>query len=245
MYNWVCGKRFLAFGLIGAIVVAIFTSLAWGSRGSLISIIMQMPFAIIVFRPLLNSRQKKQVNFTVLALLVMILMGFGALTYGRFGDNVNYTLTDIFMYYLSSNFLMFNNYIMDPGGLRYGDRVFPLLRMLFGMDTSSGFSERRLLFPRLIIDDSQFTFFVGDFCLDFGLVFTFLFFLFFAAVLYKVFKKKVYDMGDVLLGLLWYNILFFGFTLFVYAEKGGNIRLLYLLFFIYLFKRFTPNVIKQ
>ena len=110
---------------------------------------------------------------SMVILFVMIFVGFWALTYGRFGDNVNYTLMDIMVYYLSSNFLMFNNFAMDPGGLRYGDRVFPLLRILFGLKTSDGFNERRMLFSKLKIDDSQFSFFVGDFCIDFGSVFAY------------------------------------------------------------------------
>lgn len=241
MYNWVKGKRIIAFGLICSIGIAAFTSLAWGARGPLVSIIMQMPFAFIIFRPLMTNRQKKQVTLTAAILVLIVLLGFWSMTYGRFSDNVNHTITDILIYYLSSDFLMFNNYAIDPGDCRYGDRVFPLIRMLFGLDTAEGFRERRLLFPKLRIDDSQFTFFVGEFCIDFGPFLAFLIIAFFSFILYRQFKKHKYDMGDIALGMLWFHILIYGFSLFVYAEKSGNLRILYLLFFVYIFKRFTPQ----
>lgn len=241
MYNWVCRKRILALGLIVSIFISVLTSLAWGARGPVMSIIMQMPFAYIVFLPLMTSTQKKQIVFSASILGGVVFAGFWAMTYGRFSDNVNHTLTDIIIYYVSSDFLFFNNYAIDPGGCRYGDRVFPLFRMLLGLDTADGWRDRRLLFTKLKVDDSQFTTFVGEFCIDFGPIVAFAIISFFSFIIYRKFKKKKYDLGDVVLGMLWYHILIYGFTLFVYAEKSGNLRILYLLFFAYLFKRITPR----
>lgn len=241
MYNWIYKKRMLALGLIVSIIVYVLTSLAWGARGPIMSIIMQMPFAFIIFLPLMTSAQKKQIVLTVAIFGGFVFAGFWAMTYGRFSDNVNHTLTDLLIYYVSSDFLFFNNYAIAPGGCRYGDRVFPLIRMLLGLDTADGFRDRRLLFTKLKVDDSQFTTFVGEFCIDFGPIIAFVIISFFSFIFYRHFKKNKYDLGDVALGMLWYHILVYGFTLFVYAEKGGNIRILYLLFWVFLFKRITPR----
>ena len=241
MYNWIFRKRLFTIGILISIIISSFTSHAWGARGPLVSIFLQIPFAFIVFRPLMSSSQRKLFLLVVGSFVGVLFVGFWAMTYGRFSDNVNHTITDILVYYFSSDFLFFNNYAMDPGGCRYGDRVFPLIRMLLGFDTAEGFKERRLMFPKLKIDDSQFSSFVGEFCIDFGPIVAFAIISFFSFIIYRKFKKKKYDLGDVVLGMLWYHILIFGFTLFVYAEKSGNLRILYLLFFAYLFKRITPR----
>lgn len=241
MYNWIFRKRLFTIGILISIIIASFTSLAWGARGPLVSIFLQIPFAFIVFRPLMSSSQRKIFLSVVGSFVGVLFVGFWAMTYGRFSDNVNHTITDILVYYFSSEFLFFNNYAMDPGGCRYGDRVFPLIRMLLGLDTAEGFKERRLMFPKLKIDDSQFSSFVGEFCIDFGPIVAFAIISFFSFIIYRKFKKKKYDFGDIVLGMLWYHILIFGFSLFVYAEKSGNMRILYLLFFSYLFKRITPR----
>jgi len=237
MYNFVKRHMILSIMSLFSIVVAIFTSLAWGSRGGLISVVLEMLIAYFVFKPLMLEKQKKLIKYFAISILSLISVGFFALTFGRFGDSNRYSILEILAYYLSSNFIMFDNYALDPGGCRYGDRVFPLVRLLLGLDTAKDFMSRRDMYPNLKLDDSQFSSFVGEFCIDFGPYFTVIIILFFSCVFMKVFKKDVYDFGDILLGLFLCKILTYGYALFPYAEIGGNIGILYVLFFVFMFKR--------
>lgn len=41
---------------------------------------------------------------------------------------------------------------------------FPLIRVLLGLDTAGDYKTRRLLYPNLKVDDSQFTFFCWRVC---------------------------------------------------------------------------------
>ena len=177
MYNWIQKKKLLTIGVFIAIIISVFTSLAWGARGPLVFIIMQVPFVYFVFSPLMSQEMRRKYLFTVAAFVILIFVGGAALTLGRFNDAADFTIMDIVLYYASSNFIKFDNFVLDVGGCRYGDRVFPLIRVLLGLDTAGDYKTRRLLYPNLKVDDSQFTFFVGEFVIDFGPILAFIFIL--------------------------------------------------------------------
>lgn len=241
MYNWTQRKKVFAIGVFLAIIISVFTSLAWGARGPLVLIILQIPFVYFVFSPLMDQKMRKQYILTVVAFVAFIFVGGAALTIGRFGDKTNFTIVDIVLYYASSNFIKFDNFVLDVGGCRYGDRVFPLIRVLLGLDTAGDYKTRRLLYSNLKIDDSQFTFFVGEFVIDFGPVLAFLIILLFSVFFFKKLSSKKYDLGTVLLLSLVYNIVVVGFTLFPYSELSGNYTILYTIFWIFVFKYFTSK----
>lgn len=244
MYNIVKKKRILSLFVLSAISIEVFAGFAGGARGTLTSVIMGMPISYILFRPLMSEKQKKAITTVLIVIIALISIGFFGLTFGRFGDQDRYSILEIMIYYLSSNFIMFNNYALNPGGCRYGDRVFPLVRKILGLDTADGYMDRRDKFPQLQLDDSQFSFFVGEFCIDFGPIFAFVIITFFSYIFYRTLKKKQYDLGDILVGAFLCRILCMGFTLFKYSEISGNLGILYVLFFTWLFKKFTHHSLK-
>lgn len=241
MYNWIQKKRFFTIGVLGAIIISVFTSLAWGARGPLVFIVMQIPFIYFIFSPLMTQGMRRKYLFTVLGVVAFIFIGGAALTLGRFDDASNFTIVDIVLYYASSNFIKFDNFVLDVGGCRYGDRVFPLIRVLLGLDTAGDYKTRRLLYSNLKVDDSQFTFFVGEFVIDFGPIMAFLIIAFFSIYFYKKVVAEKYDFGTILLLSLAYNIVVVGFTLFPYSEISGNLSIVYIVFWIFLFKYFTSK----
>lgn len=243
MYNWIQKKKLLTIGVFMAIIISVFNSLAWGARGPLVFIIMQVPFVYFVFSPLMSQEMRRKYLATVVGFVILIFVGGVALTLGRFEDTTNFTIADIVLYYASSNFIMFDNYVLDAGGCRYGDRVFPLLRVLLGLDTAGDFKTRRFLYPNLKIDDSQFMFFVGEFVIDFGPIFAFLIISFAAYYFYKKTAVHKYDFGTILILSLAYNIVVIGFTLFPYSEIGGNLSIIYIIFWVFVFKYFTSKKI--
>lgn len=98
---------------------------------------------------------------------------------------------------------------------------------------------RRLLYPNLKVDDSQFTFFVGEFVIDFGPILAFIIISLAAYYFYKKIITNEYDFGTILILSLAYNIVVIGFTLFPYSEISGNLSIIYTIFWIFVFKYFT------
>ena len=226
MYNWIQKKKLLTIGVFIAIIILVF-------------IIMQVPFVYFVFSPLMSQEMRRKYLFTVAAFVILIFVGGAALTLGRFNDAADFTIMDIVLYYASSNFIKFDNFVLDVGGCRYGDRVFPLIRVLLGLDTAGDYKTRRLLYPNLKVDDSQFTFFVGEFVIDFGPILAFIIISLAAYYFYKKIITNEYDFGTILILSLAYNIVVIGFTLFPYSEISGNLSIIYTIFWIFVFKYFT------
>ena len=83
MYNWIQKKKLLTIGVFIAIIISVFTSLAWGARGPLVFIIMQVPFVYFVFSPLMSQEMRRKYLFTVAAFVILIFVGGAALTLGR------------------------------------------------------------------------------------------------------------------------------------------------------------------
>ena len=91
-----------------------------------------------------------------------------ALTIGRFQNWGKGPLASVYGYIGQQN-LYFNKYGLDNGGIRYGDRTFPLFKQLLGFENvPKSFWERREKYHNLKINDEKFISFVGDFTLDFG-----------------------------------------------------------------------------
>ena len=63
MYNWIQKKKLLTIGVFIAIIISVFTSLAWGARGPLVFIIMQVPFVYFVFSPLMSQEMRRKISF--------------------------------------------------------------------------------------------------------------------------------------------------------------------------------------
>lgn len=241
MYNWITGKKTLAVGLLISIVISIIGGLAFGSRAILLSTILQIPFAYLMFRSHLSPKQRSTFLISVGSVCGVAVVALSAMTLGRFGDSVRYSMLEIVLYYSSSNFLMFNNFALDAGGCRYGDRTFPLVRVLLGMDTAGDYKTRRMIYSNLKLDDSQFSFFVGEFVLDYGPYIAMLIIVVASIFFCKRLKKVKWDLGDVLLAFFIYRISVDGFTLFPYSEIGGNLRIIYVIIFIMTFKFFTKR----
>lgn len=108
MYNWIQKKKLLTIGVFIAIIISVFTSLAWGARGPLVLLLCKFHLFICVFS-FDEPRNAEKISFTVAAFVILIFVGGAALTLGRFNDAADFTIMDIVLYYASSNFIKFDN----------------------------------------------------------------------------------------------------------------------------------------
>ena len=133
------------------------------------------------------------------------------------------------MSYIGQANLNFNNYGLDAGGIRYGDRTFRVFKEILGFpNVPSGPTERRFKYSNLRIDDNRFSTFVGDFTIDFGSVVAVVIFIVFSLLFLRLTKPKNGMMTFSQLIILYLSILIplqGGMYLFNYSD-GGNYRLI-------------------
>lgn len=243
MYHCLKGHKILATGLLLSLVIAVFTALAWGARAPIMTILFDIPFVYFVFRKSMSDKIRKIFLCSIIAFVSLALIGFMGLTIGRFGESERYTIFEIIAYYSSSNFLFFDNYALDANGIRYGDRVFPIFRLMLGLDITGNYIDRRLEYSQMYLDDSQFSFFVGEFVLDYGPLWGFVVLMLFSFLLSKGIQPtaKQYGFSNLLILSLIYRVCMAGFSLFPYSELGGNISLIYIFFFYLFFRYFEKH----
>ena len=99
--------------------------------------------------------------------VIVISLPIVAILVSRF-DNLVGSIGGFSRWYVGQGSLYFNNFALDAGGTRNGDRTFNLVKRIIDSDTPKNYVERREKYHNLNVDDDIFTTFVGDFVIDFG-----------------------------------------------------------------------------
>jgi hypothetical protein len=173
------------------------------------------------------------IGFLVISLTPIVL-----LTNSRFGDSLDGAGASVYFYVGQQN-LFFNNYAFDNGGIRYGDRTFPLFKRMVGIENvPNNFWERRVKYPNLKINDEFFINFVGDFVLDFGPIIASIIFL----IVFFSIGKLVEVKGS---NILFHQLILIHFTLtlcvqggiklYPFSDVGGNLQLIFYVLMYFLF----------
>jgi hypothetical protein len=148
-------------------------------------------------------------------------------------------------YYGGQENLYFNKYGLDNGGIRYGDRTFPLFKRILGFENvPKNFMERRDKYPHLKISDEVFYTFVGDFTIDFGPIiatFIFLFFTLFVVINTKIRNGIIRFHQLILLHFVMSVCMLGGLKLYPFSDVGGNLQLI-VYFIAYIFFRLDYNL---
>ena len=161
-------NKFILLGLFFSIIVNILTNLSLAQRGPIIEILLLLIITFFALKKFIQPRINKIIKITGISLIVATSIPLVVLTNSRFEDWKGGSLESTF-YYVGQENLNFNNYGLDNGGIRYGDRTFPLFKRMLGFDNvPNNFWERRQKYPDLKINDEVFIGFIGDFTLDFG-----------------------------------------------------------------------------
>jgi oligosaccharide repeat unit polymerase len=191
----------------------------------------------------LQPKINRIIKIVGLSLLLASLIPLVALTISRFGNSKKGSMASVYFYGGQEN-LYFNYYGLDNGGIRYGDRTFPLFKRILGFDNvPKNFMERRDKYPHLKMSDENFYTFVGDFTLDFGPVIATLIFLVFT--LFVTIKTKIRNgiirfHQLILLHFVMCLCMLGGLKLYPFSDVGGNLQLI-MYFLAYLFFRLDYN----
>lgn len=219
-------KYLLSFGLFVAFAIGLFVCIVQGQRGGLIITFLTAVGAYFMFRRYLSKAINRWIQGVGLTLVVLITVPVVAITVGRFGKEAA-GIGGFVNWYIGQSSLYFNNYALDAGGTRNGDRTFNLVKRVIDPSTPKNFAERRDKYRNLKIDDNFFSSFVGDFTIDFGPYIPVVMFLVFAYFMTKGIRPREGMHKVYQLLLLYFAIcvsLQGGMTLFSYSDTG-NLRI--------------------
>ena len=171
--------KWLVFGFSVAMIIDIMYPLSRGLRTDATMKIFTILIAYFAMKPFLDVKIKKIASRAGLVLLFLLMTPFVLITVSRFGNWDGGALYST-EYYLGQAPLKFNNYGLDAGGIRYGDRTATLFKSVFFDDVPRTIMDGRRKYPYLLLDDSNFSTFVGDFTIDYGPVWAFILFVIFS-----------------------------------------------------------------
>jgi oligosaccharide repeat unit polymerase len=232
-------NRFIMIGLFISCIISILSNISLGQRGPILEIMLSMVITYFALRKFYQPKVNKIIRNIGITFLIATSIPIVALTVSRFGESDAGSESSVFFYAGQEN-LYFNNYGLDNGGVRYGDRTFPLFKKMLGFENvPDNFWERRSKYPNLQINDEVFIGFVGDFTLDFG---PFIAPLIFIPFMIFVLNKTIVRNGKILFHQL--IIIHFmmslcmlgGMKLYPFSDVGGNLQLI-VYFFAFLFFR--------
>ncbi|ULB33520.1 O-antigen polymerase [Proteiniphilum propionicum] len=232
-------NKYILIGLSFSIIASIFAPIAQSQRGPAVDRLLTVIIAYFTLKDFIPYTIKKRIKTISLVVVVIFTIPIAAITISRFEHREGGAKGSVFLYTGMQN-LNFNNYAFDNGGLRYGDRTFPLFKRILGYeDVPFNFWERRYKYPNLKINDEVFIGFVGDFVLDFG--------PWVAAIIFIVFSINTNHKTRIRNKTLQFHqliLLYFvmcvsiqgGIKLFSFSDTGGNLKLIAFLLVYILFK---------
>ena len=159
--------RWIEIGFGICIIIKSFHSLSNGQRTEVTMSVLNIFVAYIALKPLLSERLKRIVRIALVILGIAITIPFIALSISRFGEREG-GLKGGLIYYIGEAPYYFNNYALDDGGMRHGDRTCNVFKKLLGQSSPNGIFGVRENYPEMKMNDSIFSTFIGDFVLDFG-----------------------------------------------------------------------------
>lgn len=149
-----------------------------GQRTGVITSILTIFGAYLLFKKYLDKKTNRLFKRIGIIGIALMMLPVGAITASRFGDRAGGTITSFLNWYIGQGSLYFNNYGLDAGGIRNGERTANLFLRLIKSDVPKNYVERREKYHNLEIDDYYFTTFIGDFTLDYGATLAFIIFIF-------------------------------------------------------------------
>lgn len=214
----------LVIGLAVSIFIGTMQPILQGLRGGVIISTLTVAGGYMFFRRYLSRTINRVIQFFSIILLVIISLPIIAITVSRFDDRSSSGVMGAINWYVGQGSLYFNNYGLNAGGIRNGDRTANLFKRVIDSETPKNYEERRHKYYYLEMDDFYFTTFVGDFTIDYGPVAAvFIFIIFNAGVLTQIRPRDGTLRLDQML-LLFFTMCICmqgGMTLFAYSDTAG------------------------
>lgn len=238
-------NKWIIFGMVFSVLVGIIQPILRGQRGGVVTGMLTVIGGYMLFQPYISQSIRKYTRNIGIAALIAFSIPIIAITFSRFGKEGS-GVGGFVNWYVGQGSLYFNNYALNPGGTRNGDRTVNYFKRLVTNDVPNNFVERRDKYHNLELDDNYFSTFVGDFCIDFGPIVTFIIFMAFAVIMTYYVRTKNKKITVYQLLLIFFALcisLQGGMTLFSYSDSG-NLRIVCLLLF-YAYLRYHEILLRK
>jgi oligosaccharide repeat unit polymerase len=222
-------NKFITIGLLIAIIFPILDSVAMSQRGPVATHIVTLIISYFAVKRLIPGNTNNVIKTVGIIFVIVIMIPIIAITISRFDRKGSGGSESSILYYTGQQNLYFNMYGLDNGGIRYGDRTFPMFKRMLGFENvPHNFYERRAKYRNLKINDEVFIGFVGDFTLDYGPFIApliFIFFTFYILRLTRVRNSRILFHQLVLIHFVMCICIQGGMKLFSYADVS-NLRII-------------------
>lgn len=233
-------NKMMIVGLIFSVMSLPVMSIASGSREKIVTSLLMFVLMYLFLKPFFDKQIRKTISIVSLSLFSFLLMFFVIVSFARARGDIEGVLTG-FESYFGMSFLKFDQNCFYLNGTREGNLVSPLLNVILGGQTYSQ-EALRAKYANLDIDNGVFYTFIGDFTLDYGPIFAFLILVFFAIYCRRLTNNRIWSGGQIVLGYILLKLLS-GFYLHQFSGIGGNLLVIELFVFYYLFsKGVIPSV---
>jgi oligosaccharide repeat unit polymerase len=232
-------NKLFTIGLFLSVTINILASISRGQRGGIVEPLLVMIITYFTLREFIPVTTKKYIRIIGISLMALGAIPLLVLTNSRFGERSGGS-EESFYFYVGQANLFFNNYGLDDGGFRYGDRTFNLFKSILGFENvPNNFMERRQKYPNLKINDEVFYTFVGDFTIDYGPFVSVLLFIIFTLIVLnqtKIRQGRILMHQLVLLHFVLSVCILGGMKLYPFSDVGGNLQLIVYVIVFILFK---------
>lgn len=223
-------------GLFIALLMSVVLPVSRGQRAGTVQGILTIIATFFMFRMYMPAITRKIIMSVGVTVVLLVSIPVIAITYSRFGEKAA-GATGFVTWYVGQGSLYFNNFGLDAGGTRNGDRTINLVKRVIDPSTPKNYVERRDKYPNLKIDDYFFVTFVGDFVIDFGPIIATIIIIVFSIVAWRGTRSRDGTITIYQLLLLHFVLcvnIQGGMTLFSYSDTG-NLRIFaYLMLYIYM-----------
>ena len=129
-------------GLIFSMLISIMIPLMHGQRGGVIAALLTAIVGYSLFQRYISKKINRAIRILGVTCLLAIAIPIAAITISRFG-NMGGGVVGFLNWYVGQSSLYFNNFALDAGGTRNGDRTLNLVKRVIDSDTPANYVERR------------------------------------------------------------------------------------------------------
>ena len=230
-------NKIVLYGLGVSMFVNLLSPISRGLRTETVLMLFAIAAAYILLKKWIPQNRRKWINILGIAIGGTVFSLLLILSISRVNSKDIGAGESVIDYFGQAN-LNFNNYGLDAGGIRYGDRTCRIFKEMLMFDkVPSGSLERRRKYSTLLIDDYYFYTFVGDFTIDFGPIIAVLIFIFFSLFFVNSTRTRRRKLSFSQLLLLYLAVLIpfqGGMYLFNFSD-GGNYTLIAFAFMAIIF----------
>lgn len=220
-------------------------SLSIGQRAAILEVILSVIFIFLVTRQAMEERTRRRFSIAIISFGAIAVLAFGTLTFARFNERDN-SVADYVLTYYSESWYVFNNHGLDPGGCRYGDFSAPLVRKIMGKPCTKTMFDSIDTFTTMRTNCSIFNTVVGDFTMDFGVLWTTVILILYALIMHRALRdadEENFLFAQLIIVIIAWRIASTGFIAFSYRGIGGNLQLVSDILFYFILRR--KYVLKQ